>query len=295
MNEKNNKIIEKKDILTFDLKIKKLDQENQEKIIKFKNKTITLGKEEVLPGIDENIVGIDLSEDKIFEFNFEINKETNIFEEKIESGSYVFSFKVRDIIKHNSREKIDMSKIKSEQNDKQKIKELEEIKENLLSKIEKLELEKQLAEQVFKAKAEEMAKNAATKVEILKEEIKNKAKEDVDYKTKFATQKLVDDLLSPLNNLYVAVEAGAKANDPNVAAYVKGFKMLTSQIFNTLEMNGVSIIEPKEGDEFNPEIHHAQEVVEDQRFKKDQITKLISRGYKLHDRVLKPAIVIVVK
>ncbi len=292
MNEKHNKIIEEKDVLSFDLKIKKSDDEN---VIKITNKKITLGNNEILPKLDKEIIGIDLSESKIFEINFSTSEELKVFEETIQPGEYTFSFKVHDILKHASREKIDMSSMKESHDDKKKIKELEQQKENLLSKIEKLEAEKQLAEQIFKTKAEEMAKNAASKVEILKEEIKNKAKEDIDYKTKFAIQKLVEDLLSPINNLYVAVEAGSNATDPNVAAYVKGFKMLTSQIFNTLESHGITVIEPKVGETFNPELHHVQELVEDATFKKDQITKLIARGYKLHDRVLKPAIVIVAK
>ncbi len=294
MSEKNvnNKIIKEKDRIVFDLKIKKDDDSYHQKFI---NKTITLGKEEIFPGFDENIIGIDLSEDNKFEFELSINEPKVVFDETLEPGIYSFGFRIHNKEDSETREKLDMKSMKDSYNDKQKIRELEEINKNLNSKIEKLEAEKQLSEQIFKAKAEELAKSAANKVEILKEEIKNKAKEDVEYKTKFAIQKLIDDLLSPLNNLYVAVEAGSKMSDPNVSAYVKGFQMLTSQIFNTLESHGIKVIEPQIGEIYNPEIHQAQEVVEDPTFQKDRIVKLISRGYKLHDRVLRPAIVIVSK
>lgn len=292
-NEVNNKIIEMKDRINFDIKIKKEEDDN---IIKITDKTITLGKEEIAPGIDENIVGWDLSESNLIELSINFSDETTLFNEVVlEPGSYDFSFKVRDIIKFESREKIEMSKMKESHNDKQKIKELEEVINTLNAKVSKLETEKQLSEQVFKAKADEMAKNAASKVEVLKEEIKNKAKEEVDYKTKFAIQKLVDDLLSPLNNLYVAVEAGANSSDANVSGYVKGFQMLTSQIFNTLESHGIVVIQPNVGEIFNPTFHQAQEIVDDASFNKDQIVKLISRGYRLHDRVIRPAIVLVAK
>lgn len=293
MSEKNKWLIESKDIMTFDLKI--IEDKEDGKKFKFDNKTITLGNDELYSSLDENIIGNDLTQDKHFSFDIKLEEEKKIFDTTLNPGDYTFAFKVTKLQKHDSKEQLDVNKIKDTHNDKKRIKELEEDRENLLSKIQKLESEKQLSEQIFKAKAEEMAKNAATKVEILKEEIKNKAKEDVDYKTKYAIQKLVEDLLSPLNNLYVAVETGAKSNDAAVSAYVKGFQMLISQILNTLEAHGVYAIDPKEGDLFNPEFHHAQEVLEDVTFKKDQIIKVISRGYKLQDRVLKPAIVIVAK
>lgn len=294
MSEKNNWIIEDKDVLTFDIKVKE-QKEQDGRIFKLKNRTVTIGKDEILPGLDKVIIGTDLSEDKFFEIDVKIDEESHLLNEIIHPGMYILSFRVIKLQKHNSREHLDVNNLKEDHDLKKKIKELEEIKNKLTSKVERLEVEKQLSEQIFKTKAEEMAKNAATKVEILKEEIKNKAKEEIEYKTKFAVQKLVDDLLSPLNNLYVAVEAGAKVGDPGVSAYVKGFQMLTSQIFNTLEAHGIYSIDPKVGDVFNPEFHHAQEVVQDLQFSKDQIVKVISRGYRLHERILKPAIVIVAK
>lgn len=293
MKEKNNKIIEIKDVINFDCKIKKIDDPTKE--YKFKDKTITLGENEILEDFDKNIIGVDLSESKVFSFEIEIPNKVNIFDQEIEEGSYIFGFKINKLQKFESREEIDMSSLKKVHDDKQEIEKLKEINNNLSEKIAKLELEKQLSEQTFKTKIDEMSKSATSKVEKIREEIKLKAKEDVEHKTKFALQKLMEDLLNPLNNLSSVVNSGAKSNDANVAAYVKGFQMLTNQIFNILETYGISIIEPKEGEEFNAEIHHIQELEENSNFKKDQIIKIVSKGYKLHERVLKPAIVIVAK
>lgn len=293
MKNNNKFLIEPKDMITFDLKI--LNKDNSDIKFKFKDKTITLGKEEIMEGLDESIIGNNLSTSKVFEIELNIKNDVKIFNENILSGLYVFGFKVHKIHKHSSREQLDMDDLSNMHDENKKIENLETKIENLTSKIEKLEAEKQLSEQLFKAKAEELAKNAVSKVEILKEEIKNKAKEEVEYKSKFAIQKLIEELLSPLNNLYSAVKAGSNVNDPNVAAYVKGFEMLTNQIFSTLETFGIKIIEPKSGDIFNPEQHQIHELILDESFKKDQIIKLISRGYSLHERVIRPAIVIVAK
>ncbi len=301
MNQENNKILEEKDRIIFNLKIQSVidenNSENEQIKEKFKDKQITLGNNELIPGsnLDEVFINHDLSESKTIDTQLTFESDFQIFDKFFPKGTYNFSFKITDIFNHSTREKIEISSSKESQNDKQRIKELEANKEELIARIQKLELEKQMSEQIFKSKAEEMSKNAAAKVEELKEEIKNKAKEELDFKTKYAIQKLIDDLLSPLNNLYVAVEAGANATDPNVSAYVKGFQMLTTQLFNTLESHGISVIQPNIGDVFNPEFHQVHEIVDDATYNKDQVVKLISRGYKLHDRVLKPAIVIVAK
>ncbi|MBD5422956.1 MAG: nucleotide exchange factor GrpE [Mycoplasma sp.] len=294
MNNSNKWIIEENDILNFDLKIKKKD-DLSDNVLKIKNKTITIGKEEIMPGIDNSLIGMDLSVEKTFEIKTKLSDSTRIFENLIDEGEYIFSFRCLNLQKDSTKEILETSTNKEVRDDKEKISQLEQEKEKLLSKIEKLEIEKELNEKIFKTKAEEMAKNAAEKVEKLKEEIKEKAKEEIQHKAKFSTQKLLEELLNPINNLYIAIESGSNVDNPSVSAYVKGFQMIINQIFSTLESNGINIIEPKIGDEFNPEVHYAQELIEDSTQGKDKIVKVISRGYKLHDRVIKPAIVVVSK
>lgn len=299
MGFKRSVKLEEKDRIIFDLKIKK-EGDSNDNIIKLENKTITLGNNEITNGVDENIIGLEISkEDHIFELKMIFSEKTFIFDElEFEANTYNFSFKVKSIEKFNSREKIDfISKrdAKEEKSEKNKIRQLEETNQMLNEKIKKLEEEKILSEKIFKAKVDEISKNATVKVEELKEEIKNKAKEEINHKTRFAIQKLLDDILGPLNNLFVAVKAGSASTDPNVAGYVKGFEMLTTQIFGTLESHGLKVIEPKLGERFNPELHQVHEVVEDSTKEKDTIVKIVSRGYKLHERVIKPSIVNVIK
>lgn len=326
----NQQLIENQDVINFDLKIKNKLDENEP--LKIKNKKMTIGANQILEEIDQQLVGVDLSNEKIVELELNISNNINVFGNSIEPGKYIFSFRINnleknknvdniektinlekeelDIIKEllnnkNNHEKIEANKIDQSQfnnNDSElndlKEKELNDLKElnNLLKeKIEKLEEEKSISENAFKIKVEEIGKNAIEKVEKIKEEIKAKAKEEIESKTKFATQKLIENLIGPINNLDIVIEMGSNNDNSAIAGYVKGFKMLLSQIMSTLEANGVKTINPNVGDEYKPEIHEAQDVIESNEFKKDQIIKTISKGYTLNERVIKPAVVVVSK
>ena len=69
---------------------------------------------------------------------------------------------------------------------------------------------------------------------------------------------------------------------------LKNFKM-------ALESQGVKEIITKPGDKFNSDFHHALGEEESNEFKEGRIIKAKSKGYLLHDRLLRPAAVIVVK
>ena len=255
MNNVDNKwIIELNDILIFNLIIERVEDRKK---FKKDNITITLGKDEILADFDQKLIGIDLSTDKLFKISVNLDTKTTILDRNIEKGEYELIFDVIKLQKNSTKEILETSTNEEERTEKQEIKSLKKENEKLLEKITKLEQEKELHMITYKAKAEEMAKTAAEKVEKLKNEIKEKAKEDIEHKSKFATQKLLEEILNPINNLYLAVSSGSNSDNPAINAYVKGFQMLVDQIFSILENNGINIIEPKVKDIFDPELHFA--------------------------------------
>lgn len=326
MNKNLNQwLIENHDVINFDLKIK--NKLNNDEPLKIKDKKIIIGSNQILEEIDKQLIGVDLSNEKIVELELNITNNINVFGNSIEPGKYIFSFRINNLEKNKNVDNIEktvnlnkeelevikellnnknnhvdenQSQLNSDDNELNDLKEkelndLKELNKLLKEKIDKLEEEKTISENAFKIKAEEIGKNAIEKVEKIKEEIKAKAKEEIENKTKFATQKLIENLIGPINNLDIVIEMGSKNDDSAVAGYVKGFKMLLSQIMSTLEANGVKTINPNVGDEYKPEIHEAQDVIESNEFKKDQIIKVISKGYTLNERVIKPAVVVVSK
>ena len=74
----------------------------------------------------------------------------------------------------------------------------------------------------------------------------------------------------------------------------QGNKLLLSMFQKIFEKNNIEELNP-ENEAFNPEFHQAVGTVEDDKQKNDKITEVVQKGYLLNSRVIKPALVIVVK
>ena len=118
-----------------------------------------------------------------------------------------------------------------------------------------------------------------------------------DYRQalKYAAQDLAEKLIPSFEMFSMVIEM-ADNLPPEVSAYVQGFDMVYRQMVQALESEGVSEIATKIGDKFDHTIHSAMETqeVEDEALI-DTITKVVRKGYKIHERLIKPVTVIVGK
>jgi len=105
---------------------------------------------------------------------------------------------------------------------------------------------------------------------------------------RFAAEPLVRDLLPVVDNLERALEH-ADRNDQSV---VDGVRMVLGSLLDVLERHGVRRIEA-EGQPFDPSRHEAMAQVESDELTPSQVVKQHHRGYLLHDRLLRPALVTV--
>ncbi|PPE05219.1 nucleotide exchange factor GrpE [Williamsoniiplasma lucivorax] len=113
-----------------------------------------------------------------------------------------------------------------------------------------------------------------------------------DYR-KYGGTKLAEDIIKPID-LFRKVLASPVASE-EVKNYLIGFEMLSKQMQQALEDNGISQIPVKPGDKFDPTIHNANEAVESAECKPGEIVSVISNGYKLYERVIIHALVKVAK
>ncbi|MFA6934747.1 MAG: nucleotide exchange factor GrpE [Sphaerochaetaceae bacterium] len=109
---------------------------------------------------------------------------------------------------------------------------------------------------------------------------------------KYASERLVKDLITSLDNLDYAIEAAQKTND--IQALLEGVKLVRAQFYGTLEKNGLKTIESV-GHEFNPSEHEAVMMSEEDGVESEVVTLELSKGYMLYDRVLRPAKVKIAK
>ena len=108
----------------------------------------------------------------------------------------------------------------------------------------------------------------------------------------YGNANLLKDLLDSLDNFDRTLEAAATATD--VKSIVDGIKMVNKNLVNMLENKYNLSSFGKEGDEFDPDIHEAIGMQEGD-VKKEQLAAVYLKGYKLKDKVIRHAKVMVTK
>ena len=112
-----------------------------------------------------------------------------------------------------------------------------------------------------------------------------------DEAVAYANASLLGDLLDSLDNFDRTLDAAKDAKDAKSIA--DGIKMINKSLVKLLEDKYGLVSYGKEGDDFNPEEHEAIGRVEDEKAKKETLAQVYLKGYKLKDKVIRHAKVMV--
>jgi molecular chaperone GrpE len=103
------------------------------------------------------------------------------------------------------------------------------------------------------------------------------------------------DIADNLQRALDAVPAEAKDNaDPGLKALIEGVELTERSLLNTLEKNGVKKFDPT-GERFDPNFQQAMYEVPDPSVPAGTVVQVVQAGYKIADRILRPALVGVAK
>ena len=119
---------------------------------------------------------------------------------------------------------------------------------------------------------------------------KRKEKEVEELK-KFASEKIITQFLGSLDNFERAIEASTESKDFD--SLLQGVEMIVRNLKDIMSGEGVEEISTEGA--FNPEYHHAVGVEASEDKKKDEIVKVLQKGYMMKGKVIRPAMVIVCK
>ncbi len=114
---------------------------------------------------------------------------------------------------------------------------------------------------------------------------------DVEVERKYATEGLIRDLLGTLDNLSRALDAARVAGDQG--PLVSGVAATANQMLAALAKHGLTRIECGPGHDFDPNRHEAVAQEPSTEHPAGKIIQVLQHGYLLHDRVLRPASVVV--
>jgi len=123
------------------------------------------------------------------------------------------------------------------------------------------------------------------------ENFKKRMEKEKNDAYKFGTENLVKELLPVLDNLERAIDHGEAKNPQGL---LEGVDLTLKGFLTALEKIGVSPVDAS-GKEFDPNLHEAVMVQEDAHHPAGTVLTQLQKGYTLHGRLLRPAMVVVSK
>jgi molecular chaperone GrpE len=120
---------------------------------------------------------------------------------------------------------------------------------------------------------------------------KRKQREIDDFK-KFANESVFRQILPVVDNLERAIDAAQKNADHT--SLLEGVQMTHKEIMKLLELFSVKLVQPDK-EAFDPNFHQAVTRQETDDFPENTVVKVLQNGYLLHNRLIRPAMVIVSK
>jgi molecular chaperone GrpE len=124
------------------------------------------------------------------------------------------------------------------------------------------------------------------------ENFKKRIEREKSEYMKYALESFAKELLPFLDNLERAVDSVEDSRDFD--KLVEGIDLTMSGCLKTMERFGIKVF-TAEGQKFDPNLHEALTVQEQEEVEENTVIKEILKGYSLHDRILRPALVVVSK
>lgn len=122
------------------------------------------------------------------------------------------------------------------------------------------------------------------------ENYRRRVQKEATEAAKYSALPFIRDLLPGIDNLHRALEAAEQSGD--TANLIEGIKMVASQFTDTLKNQKVQTLVPN-GEAFDPNLHEALAQVPSADHEPMTVMQVIESGYQLHDRVIRPAKVMV--
>ncbi len=122
------------------------------------------------------------------------------------------------------------------------------------------------------------------------ENARKRARADIEAAHKFAVERMAESLLAVMDSL----EATLSASEAAPQALRDGVEITLKQLKAAFQKASLAEILPAVGERFDPHKHQAM-AADESAAEPNTIVAVMQKGYRLHDRVLRPALVTVAK
>lgn len=151
----------------------------------------------------------------------------------------------------------------------------------------------------IEALKEELAEENNSKLRALAdaENMRRRMEKEKQENARYGASNLARGLFSVLDNFDRALQASPKELknkkeiEKNYISLHEGVELTVKEISAVLKQNGIETIQPTKGDSFDHNIHQAMLEVPTKEFEPGCVCEVLQCGYKIYDRLLRPAMV----
>ena len=137
-------------------------------------------------------------------------------------------------------------------------------------------------------------KDEVLRVQAEMQNLRRRTEQDIEKAHKFGQERLSNELLAVMDNLERALQVDMDREDESVKALLQGVELTLKSFVDCFRKFGIEQIDPL-GEPFDPQLHQAMTMQENPNVEPDTVTAVMQKGYTLHGRVLRPAMVMVSK
>lgn len=127
------------------------------------------------------------------------------------------------------------------------------------------------------------------------ENLRRRYERELQNATRYGVETLIAELLPVKDSLQEALKAGSLEDLDALTALdkvIEGTRLTLGILDKALAKSGVSEVHPQ-GEPFNPELHQALSLTDAAELPSNHVVQVVQTGYRLHDRLVRPAMVVV--
>jgi molecular chaperone GrpE len=140
----------------------------------------------------------------------------------------------------------------------------------------------------------EKYKDIALRAEAEMQNLRRRAERDVQNAHKYGIERLLQNLLPVLDSLEKAIEVSEAAASDDDDPQLEGIRLCSKLFVDVLTREGVEALDPL-GEPFDPNLHEALSMIENPDLEPNSVMTVIQKGYRLNERLVRPAKVMVSK
>jgi molecular chaperone GrpE len=133
-------------------------------------------------------------------------------------------------------------------------------------------------------------RDAMLRMQAEMENLRKRLIRDLEKSRKFALERFMKDLLQVRDSMERGLETDAESATPQ--ALLEGQALTLKMLVKVMQDHDLELIDPM-GKAFNPEFHEAMTVMPSDELEENTVMEVLQKGYKLHDRLVRPAMVVV--